>query len=416
MASKFALVIANTKYTDSRLARLKAPGKDAEEFRRVLASPQICAFDDVTILVDQNASIASEAIEAFFSPRKRDDLLVLYFSGHGVRDDYGSLYLAVKNTNTERLRSTAIRSDFIRETMDHSTSRRQILILDCCYSGAFSRGMKAEKGGSIGTAKAFEGRGFGRVVLTATDSTQYAWEGDKIIDKQITNSLFTHFLIKGLEGEADYDQDGKITVDELYDYVYEQVIQRTPKQTPGKWSYGQQGNIFLRDNLKPRTVDQVFIPHVLQNDPVVPEIQYKNGFREYISLLMKRLQEWRLLPGAREEKFGLPKLEKSHLFVLISISVGLILLFGVGSLIVRRLPLLERTPTATVTLTPSATSTPSRTITPQLTQTSSPTSTRTRTATPTQTLTSTPTPTRTRVPPTQTKRKGNNDPTSIPPP
>ena len=260
MASKLALVIANTEYTDPGLAQLTAPGQDAKELVRVLDSRDLCAFDDVIILINETASRVNETVDYFFSERKPDDLLLLYFSGHGVRDEYGSLYLAVKNTNRARLRSTAIKADFIRESMDQSRSKRQILILDCCNSGAFAQGTKAETGGSIGTAKAFEGTGYGRIVLTASDATQFAWEGDKVIGKEIANSLFTHFLVKGLEGEADQDWDGKITVDELYDYAYEQVVRRTPKQTPGKWSYRQQGEIFLRENLKPQEVKPAPLP------------------------------------------------------------------------------------------------------------------------------------------------------------
>jgi hypothetical protein len=260
MTSKFALVIANTEYTDPGLAQLTAPGRDAKEFGRVLDSPDICAFDDVIVLINENASKVGETIDYFFSLKKPDDLLIMYFSGHGVRDENGSLYLAVKNTNRARLRSTAIKADFIREAMDQSRSRRQVLILDCCNSGAFAQGTKAATGGSIGTAKAFEGTGYGRVVLTASDSTQFAWEGDKVIGEETSNSLFTHFLVKGLEGEADQDWDGKITVDELYDYAYGQVVRRTPKQTPGKWSYKQQGDIFLRENLKPQDVKPAPLP------------------------------------------------------------------------------------------------------------------------------------------------------------
>src|SRR5687767_2603548 len=238
MSSKFALIIANTEYTDPGLAQLSAPGKDAKDFGRVLDSPEICAFEDVIVLFNENSFNVSETIDHFLSNRKQEDLLVLYFSGHGVRDEYGSLYLAVKNTNRARLRSTAIKSDFIREAMDQSRSKRQVLILDCCNSGAYAQGTKAEIGGSVGTATAFEGTGYGRVVLTASDSTQFAWEGDQVTG-DMENSLFTNFLVKGLEGEADANGDGRVTIDELYDYAYEQIINITPKQTPGKWSYKQ---------------------------------------------------------------------------------------------------------------------------------------------------------------------------------
>ena len=259
MSGKFALIIANTQYTDPGLAQLTAPGKDAKEFGRVLDSPTLCAFNDVIILFNEEVSKVNESIDYFFSEKKPDDLLVLYFSGHGVRDENGSLYLAVKNTNRARLRSTAIRSEFITEVMDQCRSRRQVLILDCCNSGAFAQGTKAETGGSIGTASAFEGKGYGRVVLTASDSTQFAWEGDKVIGST-ENSLFTHYLVKGLEGEADTNGDGRITIDELYDYAYEQIVNITPKQTPGKWSYKQQGEILLRHNISPEDTKPIPLP------------------------------------------------------------------------------------------------------------------------------------------------------------
>jgi formylglycine-generating enzyme required for sulfatase activity len=260
MPAKYALIIGNTEYTDSGLAKLNAPGKDAQDFARALKSAEIAAFDEVVTFMNESVSNLNEAIEDFFTGKKPDDLLVFYFSGHGVRDESGSLFLAVKNTNRSRLRSTSIKTDFVRDLMDQSRSRRQVIILDCCNSGAFAYGAKAETGGAMGIGTTFEETGYGRVVLTATDSTQFAWEGDKIIGDETVNSLFTHFLVKGLEGEADEDGDGKITVDELYDYVYEQIVSRTPKQTPGKWSYKQQGEIVLRQSARIKDIKPIPLP------------------------------------------------------------------------------------------------------------------------------------------------------------
>jgi hypothetical protein len=261
MNAKFALIIGNTEYTDPGLAQLTAPGKDTEDFARVLKDQEIGAFDRVDILLNQPSSSVIEAIDEFFNQKKPDDLLVLYFSGHGVRDELGGLYLAVKNTNRFRLRSTAIKSDFIRDAMDQSRSKRQVLILDCCNSGAFAQGTKAATGVSIGTSSAFEA-GYGRIILTASDSTQFAWEGDKVIG-ETDNSLFTHFLVEGLEGEADLDGDGHITVDELYDYAYEKVRLATPKQTPSKFSSKQQGEIVLRQSMRIEDIKPVPLPEEL---------------------------------------------------------------------------------------------------------------------------------------------------------
>jgi uncharacterized caspase-like protein len=251
VSRKFALIIGNSQYEDQNLAQLATPDSDVNALRAVLQEPRIGGFDQVTMLVNQPVAAVRRAISAFFVERGREDLLLLYFSGHGIRDDSGQLYLAVKDTEHNLLRGTSIPSTFITEEMDHSRSRRQVLILDCCHSGAFSRGMKGASGDSVGTAAAFEGTGAGRVVLTATDSTQYAWEGDRVVG-QAENSVFTRYLIQGLHsGEPDTDADGKITLDELYNYIYAHVVQETPRQTPGKWSYGQQGEIVIAMNPRP---------------------------------------------------------------------------------------------------------------------------------------------------------------------
>ena len=248
MARKLALIIGNSQYQDACLARLAAPDVDVRALAEVLSTPGIGAFDDVTQLLNEGLATVRKAIAQFFDLKHRDDLLFLYFSGHGVRDEQGHLHLAVRDTERKVLAGTAIEASFITGRMDRSASKRLVLVLDCCHSGAFGYGTKAAQGATVGTATAFEGTGRGRVVLTATDSTQYAWDGDQVLG-QSENSLFTHYMIEGLRtGAADRDGDGLITIDELYDYVYDHVLNETPSQTPGKWAYGQQGEIIIAQN------------------------------------------------------------------------------------------------------------------------------------------------------------------------
>ena len=302
MSGKFALIIGNTEYTDPGLAQLTAPGKDTEDFARVLKDQDIGAFDEVNVLLNQPEPVVRGAIDEFFDLKKPDDLLVLYFSGHGVRDELGALYLAVKNTIRTRLRSTAVKSDYIREAMDQSRSRRQVLILDCCNSGAYAQGTKAATGVSIGTASAFEA-GYGRIVLTASDSTQFAWEGDKVIG-ETDNSLFTHYLVQGLEGEADLDGDGRITVDELYDYAYEKVRLATPKQTPSKFSSKQQGEIVLRQSMRIEDIKPVPLPAEL-----IDEIEDTRPYvREIAVQKLEKLLKGRSIGLARSAREALEKI------------------------------------------------------------------------------------------------------------
>jgi formylglycine-generating enzyme required for sulfatase activity/uncharacterized caspase-like protein len=244
---KYALIVANNRYIDHELTQLKAPAADLHALANVLGDKSIGEFDDVISLINQTEGKVSRAISAFLSGKKPDDLVLIYFSGHGVLDDNGRLFLALKDTQKSFLKSTAISSSFIADEMDSCRSKRQILILDCCYSGAFGRVGKAGAQKAV-TAATFEGNGFGRVVLTASSSTEQALEGDQVI-KQTKLSLFTHFLVEGLRtGNADTDKDGYVSLDEWYEYAYAQVLSATPQQVPHKWSYQQRGSLIVAKN------------------------------------------------------------------------------------------------------------------------------------------------------------------------
>jgi len=252
MGQKYALIIGNSKYQDPNFARLRKPAADVEALAAILSKSEIGSFDNVQSFIDKNAAVVRVAIARLFDRKKPDDLVLAYFSGHGVRDADGHLYLAVSDSQLDLLSATAIPASFVTEQMDRSRSHRIVLILDCCHSGAFASGSKAPLNESIGTAPAFEGTGYGRVVLTASDSTQYAWEGENL-KGSAEQSLFTHHLVHGIEtGDADINRDGQITIDELYDYVYERVVKERPNQTPGKWTYKQQGEVVVA--LNPRAI------------------------------------------------------------------------------------------------------------------------------------------------------------------
>ena len=237
---RFALVVASSRYSDPTLTQLEAPGHDARSLASVLAVPAIGDFE-VTTLTDEPAPKVMQEIEAFFDGRRREDLVLLYFSCHGILDESARLYFATTDTRVDRPRSTAVSADFVNDLMGECRSRRQVLMLDCCNSGAFARGIKA--GGSIGTGERFEGRG--RVVITASDALQHAFE-DGRVEGESVNSVFTRVLVDGLRtGNADLNGDGNVTLDELYDYVYGRVLDSSPRQRPHKWAFGVEGQIVV---------------------------------------------------------------------------------------------------------------------------------------------------------------------------
>ncbi len=201
---KAALLVGTAAYSDPKFQRLRAPVHDVEALARVLSDPAIGGFD-VKTLIDQSSWIVSDRIAEFFVDRNRDDLLLLYFSCHGVKDESGRLHLAATNTRYDLPSANGISSSWVDERMDRSRSQRIVLMLDCCYSGAYTRGVVPRADSSAHVVEDFEG---------------------------------------GLEtGEADLDRDGWITINELYDYVYDHVRTAIPHQTPTLSTYGLKGEL-----------------------------------------------------------------------------------------------------------------------------------------------------------------------------
>src|SRR3954449_2010934 len=226
-----ALVVATYEYADTGLRRLTAPEHDADSFAAVLEDPAVAGFD-VTMLVNQPHHVVGEAIADFYGDAAREDLTLLYFTGHGLKDDEGRLYLAMTNTPRSALMFTAISGAQLNDAMDASPSRRKVLILDCCYSGTFPPGRSAKADEGVQTLERFQGKG--RAVLTASDATQYAFEGDDLRGSG-TSSVFTRYLVDAIStGAADLDEDGDIALDELYSYVYDRVVAEVPQQRPKK--------------------------------------------------------------------------------------------------------------------------------------------------------------------------------------
>ena len=229
--AKVALLIGVSEY-ESGLNPLPSAVKDVDAMQQVLVNPDIGGFppDNVSLLKNPNRQTMAEAVEQLFAGRRKDDLLVLFFSGHGKKDDTGRLYLASRNTrNTpegDLIRASALPASFIHESMERSRSRRQVVILDSCFSGAFAEGLAAKDDGSINIREQLGGEG--RAVLTSSSSTQYSFE-----QKGAELSIYTRFLIEGITtGEADLDEDEVISIDELHEYASNKVREFQPAMKP----------------------------------------------------------------------------------------------------------------------------------------------------------------------------------------
>jgi Caspase domain len=163
-----ALLIGNSTYPadEHNLQPLKGPVKDIAALNRALIDPGsgLFADADVTLLPEATSSRAIRTLGRFFGTAGRDDVLLVYFSGHGKLDRSGRLHLCMQDTESTDLLSTAVSSARINEFADASHARNLVIVLDCCYAGAF-------RGGELGEAVA----GPGRYVLTSCSRPGRGW-------------------------------------------------------------------------------------------------------------------------------------------------------------------------------------------------------------------------------------------------
>ena len=227
--AKVALLIGVGEY-GAGLSALPGAIKDVEAMQRVLQHPEMGQFDHIKTLLNPTPLEMQGEIEHLCENRTRDDLILLFFSGHGVKDDSNRLYFATtitrKTTQGELVKSTAVPSSFVNDVMRNSRSKRQVVLLDCCFSGAFAEDMKAKDDGSVDVQTQLGCEG--RAVLTSSSSTQYSFE-----QQGSDLSVYTRFLVEGIEtGAADQDGDGVISINELHDYATRKVQESAPAMKP----------------------------------------------------------------------------------------------------------------------------------------------------------------------------------------
>jgi Caspase domain len=218
-----AVLVANSTFPADayNLPDLEGPRNDPALLRDALCDRDVGLFapDNVRLVTERTMSeVLSEAEDLLVSATRRDTLLI-YYSGHGLLDQSGELFLCTRDSRSDRLRSTAVKASDLRGMMDASAAGTMVVVLDCCHSGRF-------KGSNIPATLS----GRGRFVVTSSRPGELANDAD------VRNhaSLFTHHLAEGIRsGAVDHDGDGIVTLSELYDYV-RTALANEGRQVPQK--------------------------------------------------------------------------------------------------------------------------------------------------------------------------------------
>jgi uncharacterized caspase-like protein len=165
---------------------------------------------------------------------KKDDLIMIFFAGHGAPEvdprgaesDGLAKYLVPSDADPNDLYSTALPMDEFQTIFDRIEAERVVVFVDACYSGAAGgRTFASKRTRAARVDEVFLDRltrSKGRAILTASRGSEVSLEVP-----ELGHGLFTHFLVQGLRGAADLDRDGIVSLQELYQYLEQQVSQKS---------------------------------------------------------------------------------------------------------------------------------------------------------------------------------------------
>lgn len=232
---RWAVIVGVSEYANKGIPSLKYADRDAEALAAFLQTPEGGGFDadHMRVLVNKDATLSNlrEAMIDFLQQAIDKDLVIVYFAGHGAPDPTRpqNLYLLTHDTDPNRLGTTAFPMWDIQTVVARQIAAKKVVVLsDACHSGGISvdvatRGLDVTQSNPINQYLAELARAKdGLVVFTASAAGEVSQEFP-----ELGHGVFTYYLLEGLKGAADANNDYLVTVNEMMGYVEEQVKRKT---------------------------------------------------------------------------------------------------------------------------------------------------------------------------------------------
>jgi WD40 repeat protein len=230
---RIALIVGVSKYADSSIDLAYADA-DAKSLYAYLTSPALgpAAFrpQDVQLLLNEKATVANitTGLREFLHQAREDDFVLFFFAGHGAADpnNLKELYLLAYDTSPQKIAGTGLLMRHVREAISDIEARDVLILTDACHSAgmAASKGQRGLADNAVNQSfleKMLHSSG-GLAILTASEAAQVSLE-----DAKIHHGVFTEFLLRALQGEADANHDQIVTLGEIMEYVRDNVKRTT---------------------------------------------------------------------------------------------------------------------------------------------------------------------------------------------
>ena len=213
---------------------------DAKAFYTLLTTTAGFKKDNVLLLTDKTERKPTLrnikwALGTFLGrSAAKDDTVLMFFAGHGAPEidtrglerDGLAKYLIPSDADADDLYSTALPMDELQTIFGRIEAERVVAFLDACYSGAAGGRTfmsKKTRAGSVDDLFLERlTRSKGRAIITASRPTEVSIELP-----ELGHGIFSYYLVEGLKGAADLNRDGIVSLQELYEYVEQQVTTKS---------------------------------------------------------------------------------------------------------------------------------------------------------------------------------------------
>jgi uncharacterized caspase-like protein len=247
----YVLAIGVSQYRQPEF-RLANAANDARAVADLLRKPTPPVYDasDVATLLDDEATAPNitRALQQIAAKARPQDIVVVFLSGHGESVDGKYFFAPVDFASTHPERLAAAKAEPSRETeiIDElfrldgvgeaqlfpllaKIQGNLLLVLDTCYSATLATRDAVEQKARNETVANSVGHEIGRFILAGARSLALDSNGDSTAAAGQTHGLFTTYLLKGLDGEADLQHNGRINVAELLMFTKSRVREESAK-------------------------------------------------------------------------------------------------------------------------------------------------------------------------------------------
>lgn len=220
----YAVIVGVADYPS--MPKLEFTDDDAKYFYNFLRSPEGGALpnDHIALLTNDDAKLKNieGAMRSTFVEADSNDVILLYFSGHGLKNAF--LPIDFDGQDNKLLH------DDVNLILEESAAKHKICIADACHSGGLGRTRSMRSADQMLKAyyKGFEVAEGGTALLLSSKQAEISLESNGL-----KHGVFSHYLIEGLSGAADLNEDKLVTIKELFDFVHSNVKEYTSAhQTP----------------------------------------------------------------------------------------------------------------------------------------------------------------------------------------